>query len=70
MQQSVNNLPSVFRLNQRPWIDPDQATNNEEIIETISKCPSGALSHSIDSIEYRDYDGEPLVSKQRRTLLC
>jgi CDGSH-type Zn-finger protein len=59
--ECVNNLPSVFRLNQRPWIDPDQATNNKEIIETIRKCPSGALSYSIDGIEYRDYDGEPLV---------
>ena len=48
-------------MNQRPWIDPDQATNNKEIIETIRKCPSGALSYSIDGIEYRDYYGEPLV---------
>src|SRR5687768_5021665 len=24
--ECVNNLPSIFRLNQRPWIDPDQET--------------------------------------------
>jgi CDGSH-type Zn-finger protein/ferredoxin len=60
--ECVNNLPSVFRLNQRPWIDPDQeTTETEKIIETIKKCPSGALSYSIDGIEYRDYDGKPLV---------
>jgi len=60
--ECVNNLPSVFRLNQRPWIDPDYETIAvEKIIETIRKCPSGALSYSIDCIEYRDYDGKPLV---------
>ena len=60
--ECVNNLPSVFRLNQRPWINPDDETTAiEKIIETIKKCTSGALSYSIDSIEYRDYDGKPLV---------
>lgn len=60
--ECVNNLPSVFRLNQRPWIDPDDETITiEKIIETIRKCPSGALSYSIDGIGYRDYDGKPLV---------
>ncbi len=59
--ECINNLPLVFRLNQRPWIDPDQETTTEKIIETIRKCPSGALSYSIDEIEYRDYNGKPLV---------
>src|SRR5215207_833346 len=59
--ECVNNLPSVFRLNQRPGIYPDQETTTEKIIEIIRKCPSGALSYSIDGIEYRDYDGKPLV---------
>src|ERR671932_209882 len=52
--ECVNNLPSVFRLNARPWIDPDAAETKEEIINTIRKCPSGALSYSIDGIEYQD----------------
>ena len=60
--ECVKNLPSTFRLNQKPWINPDdEATAIEKIIETIRKCPSGALSYSIDNIEYRDYNGEPLV---------
>ena len=50
--ECVNSLPSVFRLNARPWIDSDGA-NVEEIINTIRKCPSGALSYSIDGIEQR-----------------
>lgn len=59
--ECVNNLPSVFRLNQKPWIDPDQVTNIQEIIRIIKKCPSGALSYSIDGIEYKDYKGKQLV---------
>src|SRR5215469_18731478 len=47
--ECVNNLPSVFKLNSRPWIDPD-AAEVEEIADTIKKCPSGALSYSINGI--------------------
>jgi uncharacterized Fe-S cluster protein YjdI len=39
--ECVNNLPSVFKLNARPWIDADGA-NLQDIINTIKKCPSGA----------------------------
>jgi CDGSH-type Zn-finger protein/uncharacterized Fe-S cluster protein YjdI len=60
--ECVNNLPSVFKLNSRPWIDPD-AAEVEEIADTIKKCPSGALSYSINSIEYRDQnDRNPMVT--------
>ena len=60
--ECVNNLSSVFKLNSRPWINPDSA-RTDEIIDTIRKCPSGALSYSIDGIEYRDPNGsEPMVT--------
>ncbi len=55
-----DSLPSVFKYQSSPWIDPDGATK-EEIIETINKCPSGALSYSIKDKEYRDQDREPAV---------
>lgn len=32
----VNDLSSVFKLNSRPWINPDSA-RSEEIIDTIRK---------------------------------
>jgi CDGSH-type Zn-finger protein len=61
-KECVNNLPSVFRFNSRPWIDANGASI-DEIIQTIRKCPSGALSYSIDGVEYRDRnDREPLVT--------
>jgi len=56
----TDNLPSVFKLGQEPWIDPNGASK-DEIIATIEKCPSGALSYSVDGEEYRDQDREPLV---------
>jgi CDGSH-type Zn-finger protein len=51
--ECVNNLSSVFKLGSRPWINPDASKTNE-IIDVVRKCPSGALSYSIDGVEYRD----------------
>jgi CDGSH-type Zn-finger protein len=60
--ECVNNLPSVFKLNARPWINAD-AAEIEEIINTIRKCPSGALSYSLDGIEYRDQnERKPMIT--------
>jgi len=44
----TDNLATVFRMKQEPWIDPDAETL-EEIITIINKCPSGALSYSLNS---------------------
>jgi CDGSH-type Zn-finger protein len=59
--ECLRNLESVFNLEQRPWINPDQATV-ESVIDTVKKCPSGALSYSLDGIEYRDQtERKPVV---------
>lgn len=39
----VRNLPQVFNTKESPWIKVKNATT-AEIIETVGKCPSGALS--------------------------
>lgn len=54
-------LPAVFRSKERPWIDPDGASVSE-IISTIEKCPSGALSYTIGSRRYQDLDQMPSVT--------
>lgn len=60
--ECLRNLPSVFRLDERPWINVDGAAV-EKIVETVRKCPSGALSYSIDGIEHRDQDDrKPMVT--------
>ena len=57
----TNNLASVFKLNEEPWIDPDGAAV-DKIIDTIRECPSGALSYSIDEVEHRDQERQTMVT--------
>jgi CDGSH-type Zn-finger protein len=46
----TDKLKSVFLYGKQPWIDADGAAV-EDIISTIGKCPSGALSYAIDGVE-------------------
>lgn len=39
----VRNLSKVFQPKEQPWIKLENA-NSAEIISTVGKCPSGALS--------------------------
>lgn len=43
----VKNLPTVFHPREQPWIKMENAST-EEIVATVSKCPSGALSIKAD----------------------
>ncbi|MGQ0484805.1 MAG: CDGSH iron-sulfur domain-containing protein [Hyphomicrobiales bacterium] len=51
----TDGLAAVFSSERRPWIDPNGAAA-EEIIEVVGRCPSGALSYSIDGVEHRDHE--------------
>jgi CDGSH-type Zn-finger protein/ferredoxin len=57
----TDRLESVFRMNQEPWIAPD-AASAEEIIEAVKQCPSGALSYSVENVEHRDQERDPMVT--------
>jgi len=57
----TDNLSSVFKYKEEPWIDADAATV-EDIINTIAKCPSGALSYSIDNTEHQIQTSAPLIT--------
>ena len=39
----VKNLPEVFQPKTSPWVKIE-AASSQEIITTVNKCPSGALS--------------------------
>jgi len=43
----TDNLAAVFRLGKESWIDAD-AADAEQIIAIVQRCPSGALSYTID----------------------
>lgn len=43
----VKNNPDVFHPKEKPWILPENSTS-DKIIETVNKCPSGALTFYIN----------------------
>jgi len=51
-------LPEVFHAREWPWINPT-AASVEEIIEVIEKCPSGALSYTINGKLHKDFGERP-----------
>lgn len=57
----TDGLATVFKYKSEPWIDPDGG-EVAAIVDTIRKCPSGALSYSIDGVEHRDTQGEPSIT--------
>lgn len=59
--ECIRNLPPVFRLRERPWIYVDGA-DLDAVVETVKKCPSGALSYSIGEEEDRDQIRQPMVT--------
>jgi CDGSH-type Zn-finger protein len=54
-------LASVFRMRSEPWIDADGAPV-QDIIDTIRRCPSGALSYAIDGVEAAPVERAPMVT--------
>lgn len=56
----VKGLPNVFKPKERPWIKIDASTT-DKIIETVKKCPSGALSYYMTDSE--DKTSETLDTK-------
>jgi uncharacterized Fe-S cluster protein YjdI len=43
----VHNNPDVFHPKEKPWIRPEASTT-EKIIDTVNKCPSGALTYFLN----------------------
>ena len=54
-------LAAVFKLGTEPWIDPDGA-DGQAIMETIRKCPSGALGYVFEGAAYQEPQGEPRIT--------
>ena len=57
-------LEAVFNAGREPWIDPDEDTL-EHIRVLIEKCPSGALSYSINGQPQSSVDREPTISIEK-----
>lgn len=48
-------LPAVFKPYHRPWIDPKGAST-QQIIDTVSRCPTQALAYEWNNIEETEDD--------------
>lgn len=57
----TDGLAAVFKYQSEPWIDPAGGTV-AAIIETIRRCPSGALSYTLDGVEGGDPQREPAIT--------
>ncbi len=57
----TDNLKSVFKYGEEPWIDPDGAAV-EDIVAIVEKCPSGALSFSIEDVDPNDQERDPMIT--------
>ncbi len=54
--ECVKGSPEVFNPKERRWIKPDRA-DSKQIMNTIDKCPSGALSYRTENAEEPDTKG-------------
>ena len=57
----TDELKDVFREDGSPWIDPDAAAA-QKVMDTISRCPSGALSFALNGVEAAPALREPSVT--------
>jgi CDGSH-type Zn-finger protein len=57
----TDGLASVFKYGGEPWIDPS-GDAVETIVETVRRCPSGALSYTLDGVDGGDQDLEPAIT--------
>lgn len=56
----VKNSPNVFKPKDRPWVKIDAAAT-DELVTTVKKCPSGALSYYMSNES--DQSSESLETK-------
>lgn len=49
----VKSLPEVFDVSKKRWVQPEHAAA-ETVVETVRKCPSGALQVSREAPSDRD----------------
>lgn len=57
----TDGLAVVFKYGSEPWIDPDGAAI-DAVIDTIRRCPSGALSYSLDGVEQQGLPRQPAIT--------
>ena len=65
----TDNLSAVFRLGQEPWIDADGA-DAEVVMALVQRCPSGALSYSMEGAPTTEAPNECLITASKNGPYC
>ena len=52
-EMCVRTLPNVYKPNEKPWIQVENATS-EELRDQVKKCPSGALTYYMNGEENQE----------------
>lgn len=60
----VRCLPTVFKKDEKPWINPDGDTA-KAIVKTIEMCPSGALSYGFGNTRIQNLDRAPAMTTRK-----
>jgi uncharacterized Fe-S cluster protein YjdI/CDGSH-type Zn-finger protein len=58
----VKNLPAVFDVSRREWVDPSKATS-QEVMRAIAACPSGALNSTLVTSVHRILSDAPPITE-------
>ena len=62
----TDDLPSVFRHKESPFVDPVGEEDIQKAIDVIRRCPSGALCYSLgDSEEMVEEECDPGIQMER-----
>ena len=59
--ECTGGLDKVFKYGERPWIDPAGAPP-QMIVETVRRCPSGALTYTLDGREPQPESWPPSIT--------
>ena len=60
----VKTLPDVYKPDEKPWIQVDNAST-DELKSQIKKCPSGALSYYMNDEEDQESESQETVVEVR-----
>jgi CDGSH-type Zn-finger protein len=63
-QHCIHEVPNVFRNGAQPWIRPAEASP-ESILDLVRRCPSGALTASVDGKPVAEPQGEFQITVDR-----
>ena len=62
----LRSLPAVFDVDRMRWIRPEAATI-QEVVDTVRRCPSGALQTILEGFASNDDADEP---RDGKTVIC